>query len=140
MVVPKYLVYEGSMATFRSSSCAKNRFIKSFRFVFIHGRNSFGLGSSRFRLITSCKKFCSLGAPPRFGGFLPNYQGFPGRRHRFTRDMSDPREHTKVYSHYRSRCRTLQYRIVLICGKEARTLVRRTPQNQDTVQRGPATV
>jgi hypothetical protein len=54
--------------------------------------------------------------------------------------MSDPREHTKVYSHYRSRCRTLQYRIVLICGKEARTLVRRTPQNQDTVQRGPATV
>lgn len=56
--------------------------------------------------------------PPRFGGFLPNYQGFPGRRHRFTRDMSDPREHTKVYSYYRGRCRTLQYRIVLICGKK----------------------
>ncbi len=30
----------------------------------------------------------------------------------------DPREHTKVYSYYRGRCRTLQYRIVLICGKK----------------------
>lgn len=48
----------------------------------------------------------------------PNYQGFPGRRHRFTRDMSDPREHTKVYSYYRGRCRTVQYRIVLICRRK----------------------
>lgn len=115
MVGPKYWVSEGSRATLRSSSCAKNRFIKSFCFVFIRGRSSFGLGSSRFRIITSCNKFRSLSAPARFVGWTPQ---LPGRRHRFPRDMSDPREPTKVYSYYRGRCRTVQYRIVLICRRK----------------------
>ncbi len=65
------------MATFRSLSCAKNRSIKSFRFVFIHGQNSFGLVSSRFRLITSCNKFCSLSAPHDLADSSPITKGFP---------------------------------------------------------------
>nr|YP_003275981.1 hypothetical protein PlpuMp29 [Pleurozia purpurea]ACR19365.1 hypothetical protein PlpuMp29 [Pleurozia purpurea] len=109
MVVPKYLV-SGLPSVLRVVRRTASSHSVSYSYM------------ARVALAPAALALVSLLAAINFDQcppVLPNSQGFPaGRQRRFTQDVSDPREHSKVYSYYRGRCRTLQYRIVLICRRK----------------------